>query len=286
MPYSALRPLRQLRRLPVPRARQVRRRGARRAAGARASERHAADERRGGQARDERRPAPRSPRSSSSGTARPRRYAADLVVLACGAANTAKLLLASANDKHPNGLANGSDQVGRNYMFHDSLAVLALSQEENPTIFQKTLGLNDFYFGGDGFDYPLGQHPDGRQVAGADVPRREAAARRSSRREWTLERVAKHAIDFWLSTEDLPQPENRVTRRRRRQAHARATRPTNDEPKKRALRAAQVDARQAAHGPGPPVPPLRVHEERDPGRRRRAPGGHVPVRRRPGDVGR
>ena len=59
---------------------------------------------------------------------------------------SAKLLLRSANDKHPNGLANGSDQVGRNYMFHDSQAVLALSKEPNPTVFQKTLGVNDFYF--------------------------------------------------------------------------------------------------------------------------------------------
>ena len=67
-------------------------------------------------------------------------YTGDLVVVACGAANTAKLLLLSANDKHPNGLANGSDQVGRNFMFHDSVAVLALSREENPTIYQKTLG--------------------------------------------------------------------------------------------------------------------------------------------------
>ncbi len=59
------------------------------------------------------------------------RFSADVVVVACGAANTAKLLLESANEKHPNGLANGSDQVGRNYMFHDSTAVLALSREEN-----------------------------------------------------------------------------------------------------------------------------------------------------------
>ena len=110
------------------------------------------------------------------------RYAGDIVVLACGAANTAALLLSSANDKHPNGLANGSDQVGRNYMFHASEAVLALSRDENPTVFQKTLGLNDFYFGSDDHDYPAREHPDGREVAGADVPRREAAARRSSRR--------------------------------------------------------------------------------------------------------
>src|SRR6202012_5534230 len=79
-----------------------------------------------------------------------------IVVVAGGAANSAKLLLMSANEKHPNGLANGSDQVGRNYMFHTSQAVLALSREPNPTIFQKTLGLNDFYFGGGEHDYPLG----------------------------------------------------------------------------------------------------------------------------------
>ena len=102
------------------------------------------------------------------------RYAGGIVVLACGAANTAKLLLLSANDQHPNGLANGSDQVGRNYMFHNSSAVLALSRDENPTIFQKTLGLNDFYFGSDDFEYPLGNIQMVGQVAGADVPRREA----------------------------------------------------------------------------------------------------------------
>ena len=98
----------------------------------------------------------------------------DIVVLACGAANTAKLLLLSHNEKHPDGLANGSDQVGRNYMFHNSPAVLALSKDENPTVFQKTLGLNDFYFGSKELRLPARQHPDGRQVAGADVPRREA----------------------------------------------------------------------------------------------------------------
>src|SRR5882724_6295407 len=78
-------------------------------------------------------------------------YQGDIVVVSAGAANSAKLLLLSANDKHPNGLANGSDQVGRNYMYHNSAAVLAVSKEPNPTVFQKTLGLNDFYFGMDGF---------------------------------------------------------------------------------------------------------------------------------------
>ena len=74
-------------------------------------------------------------------------YQGGIVVVSAGAANSAKLLLLSANDKHPNGLANGSDQVGRNYMYHNSVAVLAVSKEPNPTVFQKTLGLNDFYFG-------------------------------------------------------------------------------------------------------------------------------------------
>jgi choline dehydrogenase-like flavoprotein len=137
-------------------------------------------------------------------------YSGDLVVVACGAANTAKLLLESANDKHPNGLANGSDQVGRNFMFHDSSAVLALSREENQTVYQKTLGLNDFYFGSDEFDYPLGNI----QMVGksqAEMFRGEKPGETRLAPEWTLERVARHAIDFWLSTEDLPRPENRVT---------------------------------------------------------------------------
>jgi choline dehydrogenase-like flavoprotein len=138
------------------------------------------------------------------------RFAGDLVVVACGAANTAQLLLASANDHHPNGLANGSDQVGRNYMFHDSTAVLALSREENPTVFQKTLGLNDFYFGSDDFEYPLGNI---QMVGKSSSPmfRGEKPGETRLAPEWTLERVARHAIDFWLSTEDLPSPENRVT---------------------------------------------------------------------------
>ena len=96
-----LRALRDLRRLPVPRARQVRRRGAGGAAGARAPQRHAADQRRGGRAARPTPPGPRSPRSSSSATASARPTRADIVVVSCGAANSAKLLLASANDKHP-----------------------------------------------------------------------------------------------------------------------------------------------------------------------------------------
>jgi choline dehydrogenase-like flavoprotein len=137
-------------------------------------------------------------------------FEADIIVVSCGAANTAHLLLASANDKHPSGLANGSDQVGRNFMFHDSVAVLALSREENPTIYQKTLGLNDFYFGSDDFEFPMGNI----QMVGksqAEMFRGEKPGETRFAPEWTLERVAKHAIDFWLSTEDLPRADNRVS---------------------------------------------------------------------------
>src|SRR5215216_6752465 len=136
----------------------------------------------------------------------------DLVVVSCGAANSAKLLLASAGDAHPAGLANGSDQVGRNYMFHNSQAVLALSKEPNPTVFQKTLGVNDFYFGSDGFEFPLGNI----QMVGkssADMYRGEKPLQTKLAPQWTLDKVALHAVDFWLSTEDLPRPENRVTLR-------------------------------------------------------------------------
>ena len=138
------------------------------------------------------------------------RFAADIVVVSCGAANSAKLLLASANDRHPNGLANGSDQVGRNYMFHASVAVLALSKEENTTVFQKTLGLNDFYFGADDFEYPMGNI---QMVGKSQAPmfRGEKPVETLLAPTRSLKDVAAHAVDFWLSTEDLPVAENRVT---------------------------------------------------------------------------
>jgi choline dehydrogenase-like flavoprotein len=138
-------------------------------------------------------------------------FTADIVVVSCGAANSAKLLLASATDAHPHGLANGSDQVGRNYMFHNSQAVLALSKEENPTVFQKTLGINDFYLKGpDGFEFPLGNI---QMVGKSQAPmfRGEKPGETRFAPEWTLRDVASHAVDFWLSTEDLPLAENRVT---------------------------------------------------------------------------
>ena len=211
------------------------------------------------------------------------RYAGEIVVLACGAANTARLLLVSASDTHPNGLANGSDQVGRNYMFHNSSAVLALSREENPTTFQKTLGLNDFYFGSDDFDFPLGNI----QMVGksqAEMFRGERPRDTKLAPEWTLERVARHAIDFWLSTEDLPRPDNRVTVRPDGAIELHYT-PRQRGAEAAALREAQVAARQAGPEPGPSDPPIRVHEERHPGRRVCAPGRHGAVRDRPGDVG-
>jgi choline dehydrogenase-like flavoprotein len=138
------------------------------------------------------------------------RYQCGIVVVAAGAANSAKLLLASANDRHPNGLANGSDQVGRNFMYHDSQAVLAVSKDPNPTVFQKTLGVNDYYFSGPGFDYPMGNI----QMIGksqAAMFRGEKPLETKFAPSWALRDVASHAVDFWLSTEDLPKPENRVT---------------------------------------------------------------------------
>jgi choline dehydrogenase-like flavoprotein len=137
-------------------------------------------------------------------------FRGDIVVVSCGAANSAKLLLMSGNDKHPRGLANGSDQVGRNYMFHNSQAVLAVSLEPNPTIFQKTIALNDFYFGMDGFEYPMGNI----QMIGKSLGpmyRGEKPIETALLPMGLLDNLARHAVDFWLTTEDLPDPENRVT---------------------------------------------------------------------------
>ena len=134
----------------------------------------------------------------------------DIVVVSCGAANSAKLLLASANDRHPNGLANGSDQVGRNYMFHNSQAVLALSKEPNPTVFQKTLGVNDFYLKGKRRRLPAGEHADDREVGGRHVQGREAD--RDEARARLRAAGRREPRGRLLALDGGPaEPENRVT---------------------------------------------------------------------------
>jgi choline dehydrogenase-like flavoprotein len=137
-------------------------------------------------------------------------YSGDVVVLSAGASNSAKILLASASDHHPNGLANGSDQVGRNYMFHNSKAVVALSREPNDTVFQKTLCLNDFYFGAEDYDWPVGNI----QMVGksnAEAMKGEEPLLTKFAPHFSLAETARHVVDFWLTTEDLPKPDNRVT---------------------------------------------------------------------------
>ncbi|MBZ9848080.1 GMC family oxidoreductase [Mesorhizobium sp. CA14] len=138
------------------------------------------------------------------------RFRGAIVVVACGALSTALLLLRSASDRHPDGLANGSGLVGRNYMRHDQSVLMALMLEPNDTVFQKTLAVSDFYFGSDDWDFPLGliqmcATSHGAQIRGEALPRWL---------EWLpkapFEAMARRSMDFWLSSEDLPRPENRI----------------------------------------------------------------------------
>jgi choline dehydrogenase-like flavoprotein len=134
------------------------------------------------------------------------RFSADVVVASCGAINSAALLLRSANDRHPHGLANGSDVVGRHYMGHTNSVLMAISKCPNPTIFQKSLSVNDFYFGSEDWPFPMG-HISFVGKLDAETLRAGAPAIAPG---WTLEAMAKHSLDFWLTSEDLPDPNNRV----------------------------------------------------------------------------
>ena len=135
------------------------------------------------------------------------RFSADINVVSCGAINSAALLLRSANERDPNGLANSSDVVGRHYMGHTNSVLMAISKCPNPTIFQKTLSVNDFYFGSEDWRFPMG-HISFVGKLDAETLRAGAPAIAPG---WTLDAMAKHSLDFWLTSEDLPDPENRVT---------------------------------------------------------------------------
>ncbi len=141
------------------------------------------------------------------------RWSGDIVVLAAGAVNTAVILQASHNGAHPNGLANGSDQVGRNYAFHTLTAVISLTEAAVDTTFPKTLAVNDFYWRDPrgGFDHPMGHIQLLEYMSGKTLEGQVS--------DWLPPALAPHAfmnaaaermLSFLVISEDLPDPENRV----------------------------------------------------------------------------
>ncbi len=129
------------------------------------------------------------------------------VIVSCGASNSAALLLRSANGMHPEGLANQSGLVGRNYMVHNNTALMAVDLlRRNPTVFQKTMAVNDFYLRGPNFPYPMGNlQLLGKLQAGmltASVPFVPKPV---------LQGIADRSVDWWVMSEDLPDRENRIT---------------------------------------------------------------------------
>lgn len=136
----------------------------------------------------------------------PEEFMADVVVVAGGAINSAVLLLRSANAAHPQGIGNASDLVGRYFMKHNNGALAAVGKKPNPTVFQKTLALTDFYWGDERFPYPLGS----AQLLGKlnkDMLHGDAPPLTP---EKILQELATHSVDWFLTTEDLPDPNNRV----------------------------------------------------------------------------
>jgi choline dehydrogenase-like flavoprotein len=148
-----------------------------------------------------------APEASTHGSAAT--YTAGFFAVCAGAINSAVILLASASDKHPNGLANRSDQVGRNFMYHQADALLAISTERNEDSYTKTWGTNDFYLKDTdpSYPFPLGQvQPVGSfhfEMMKGDAPPLTPG--------FVLEGMKHHAVPWWLTTEDLPDPDNRVT---------------------------------------------------------------------------
>jgi choline dehydrogenase-like flavoprotein len=140
-----------------------------------------------------------------------RRITANLFVLSAGAINSAALLLRSANDRHPRGLANSSDVVGRHYMTHNTTALMAVHPfKRNTTRFPKTLAVHDFYFGAsagrNSHDTPLGS----LQLLGKI---REPMLRGplSAVPKFVRNALAEHSVDWYAQSEDLPHPDSRVT---------------------------------------------------------------------------
>lgn len=134
------------------------------------------------------------------------RVEAPLVIVSCGAVNSAALLLRSTNDKHPRGLANSSGLVGRRYMAHLATMMQGFHPfRPNSTVFQKTVAINDFYLRGRRSNYPLGQiQSQGRThgvMAQTVVPWVPL---------WAYEAWVSRGVDWLVMSEDLPALENGI----------------------------------------------------------------------------
>ena len=189
---------------------------------------------------------------------------------------------ARPTSKHPNGLANGSDQVGRNYMFHNSQAVLAISKEPNPTVFQKTLGRQRLLLRERRVGVPDGQHPDGRQVGRPTMYRGEKPLMTKLAPVRTLAEGGRRARGRLLALDRG----SAAAREPRDASTARASvtlsyKPTNDAARDRLLEQLRSLLGHLGMHEHHLIPPLGLPGEQDPGRRRRPPGGHVPLRLRP-----
>ncbi|MBS0625280.1 MAG: GMC family oxidoreductase [Verrucomicrobia bacterium] len=134
-------------------------------------------------------------------------FRARTFVVSCGAINSAALFLRSKHRKHPRGLANGSDQVGRNYMFHTNSVMISVSKDKNPTFYEKTLAINDYYFKAPDSKLPLGHI----QLLGNVKKEMLEAEAPFFVPGIALDFLAEHSVGWWLTTEDLPSPENRIS---------------------------------------------------------------------------
>jgi choline dehydrogenase-like flavoprotein len=149
------------------------------------------------------------------------KVSAPLVIASCGAVNSAALLLRSANDKHPRGLANSSGLVGTRYMAHLATMMQAFHPfRVNDTVFQKTVAINDFYLKGRRVKYPLGQIQSQGRTHGvmAQAAQRDFLSsvspllgRIPAVPVWAFDAWVARGVDWLAMTEDLPRVENKVT---------------------------------------------------------------------------
>lgn len=139
------------------------------------------------------------------------RVEAPTVVVACGAVNSAALLLRSATDRHPQGLANSSGLVGRRYMAHLATMMQGFHPWRiNRSVFQKTVAINDFYLRGPDVPYPLGQIQSQGRTHGV-MAKVVGDTMIPGIPLWAYDAWVARGVDWLAMTEDLPRPDNRVT---------------------------------------------------------------------------
>lgn len=135
-------------------------------------------------------------------------------VIACNSLESPRLLLAAANDRNPSGIANSSDQVGRNMMDHSGFHCFFQADEplwigRGPAQSSCIVGPRDGSFRSEYSANKIILNNITQVTTATSIALKKGLV--GAELDAEIRKLAIHGVDLSISLEPLPDPNNRVT---------------------------------------------------------------------------